>query len=221
MQLKTVLLSLLALKTPGLKMRILPVLGILAFPLVLSVRSRAAPLAGPFTNPGNGHRYYLLNPDTWTNSEAQANALGGHLATVRSQAENDWILNTFSPIVGNSGPNIWIGFYDPVTGDGTGGQHAADFRWTSGEPVTYTHWGQGEPNNSVAFGGEYYAILEVVPFNVLVPGDWNDQSNTSSNSSDYGVVEIVPEPTTLALMALALVSARRLMTKQSRKNDAD
>ena len=86
--------------------------------VAVSRKVSAAPLAGPFANPSNGHSYYLLNPDTWTGFEAQAVGLGGHLATVRSQSENDWILNTFGPLVGNSGPNIWIGFYDPTTGDG-------------------------------------------------------------------------------------------------------
>ena len=165
--------------------------------VAVSRKVSAAPLAGPFANPSNGHSYYLLNPDTRNRIRKRKQVgLGGHLATVRSQSENDWILNTFGPLVGQLRAR--------TSGLGSTIQPRATaigrrlplriFRWASGEPTTYTHWGQGEPNNSPAFGGEYYAILEVVPFDVLVPGDWNDQSNTSSNSSDYGVVEVVPEP---------------------------
>ncbi|MEI8292205.1 MAG: lectin-like protein [Verrucomicrobiota bacterium] len=156
-------------------------------------------LSGPIVNPNNGYTYYLLNSDTWTASEAEAVSLGGTLATVQNQSENTWILNTFGPMLGNSGANLWIGLYDPISNDGTGAQHAADFIWASGQPVTYTSWGQAEPDNGPAWGGEYYTILMVVSFSQLVPGDWNDQNNTASSSFNYGVVEVVPEPTSLGL----------------------
>ncbi len=176
-------------------------------------------LTGPILDPENGYEYYLLTPATWTASEAEAVSLGGNLATVENQAENDWLLNTFRPILGDSGANLWIGLYDPVANDGTGAQHAADFVWASGAPVTYTHWGLDEPNNSSYWGGEYYTILEVVPYSQLVPGDWNDQSNTSSGSFDYGVVEVeaVPEPASVGLLILggAFFAARRYAKHKS------
>jgi len=121
-------------------------------------------ILGPIVNPGNGYAYYLLSPNTWTASEAEAVALGGTLATVNGASENTWILNTFGPTLGNSGANIWIGFNDPTLNDGTGAQHAADFVWASGQPVVYTNWGKDEPDNDPVFGGEYYGILEVVPY---------------------------------------------------------
>jgi len=45
--------------------------------------------------PENGHTYHLLELATWSDSEAEAVALGGHLATINDQAEQDWIWNTF------------------------------------------------------------------------------------------------------------------------------
>jgi hypothetical protein len=39
----------------------------------------------------NGHTYYLLETSNWMDAESQAIALGGHLATVSSKSENDWI----------------------------------------------------------------------------------------------------------------------------------
>ncbi len=43
------------------------------------------------TSPVNGHRYTLVDSPSWTGAEAQAVAFGGHLATIRNDAENDWI----------------------------------------------------------------------------------------------------------------------------------
>jgi len=184
-------------------------------------QARAGVVTGPITDPSNGYSYYLLTPDTWTNSESEAVAMGGHLATVNNPSENSWILNTFGPLTGNEGANLWIGLYDPILNDGTGAQHAADFIWSSGAPVTYTNWGPAEPDNSPYWGGEYYTILEVVPFEALVPGVWNDQSNTSSGSSDYGVVEVVPEPTGIAIVAvMGLLAARCRSNRKARVDDS-
>jgi 2-keto-3-deoxy-6-phosphogluconate aldolase len=58
----------------------------------------AAVLGGPAVldsaiNPANGHTYYLLSNSTWADAESAAIGLGGHLATIRSLAENNWIWN--------------------------------------------------------------------------------------------------------------------------------
>ncbi len=88
------------------------------------------------TSPINGARYALTSPMTWAAAEALAVLEGGHLATVRNQAEQDWLWSTFG------GPNInanaWIGFND----------HAVEGQWvwTSGEPVTFKKWGAAQPN---------------------------------------------------------------------------
>jgi len=47
-------------------------------------------------SPINGHWYGVdYTPRSWTDSEALAVSLGGHLATIRSQAEQDWIEQEF------------------------------------------------------------------------------------------------------------------------------
>ncbi len=168
--------------------------------IILPLCADAGVLTGPVLNVGNGHEYYLLAANTWTGSELEAISLGGHLATVRNQTENDWLLTTFGSVALNAGGGLWIGFYDPVQNDGSGVQHAANFIWSSGEPITYTNWGQGEPNNSPYHGGERYGMILATTYEVLLPGDWNDQNNTSSGSIDYGIVEVVPEPSTWAML---------------------
>jgi hypothetical protein len=50
----------------------------------LGLSTHAGILAGPFVNPANGHSYYLLSQNTWSNAEAEAVSLGGHLATIRN-----------------------------------------------------------------------------------------------------------------------------------------
>ncbi len=102
-------------------------------------------LSGPIVNPANGHKYYLLNANTWTASEAEAVALGGHLATVNDAAENAWITTTFSaPYY-----YLWIGLNDAAV--------EGQFVWSSGQPRTYLDWYPGEPN-SYASDEDYVLI---------------------------------------------------------------
>jgi hypothetical protein len=131
-------------------------------------------LDGPILNPDNGHLYFLVAPDSWTDSEADAVCLGGHLASIASQEENDWVWDTF----GDNNENLnlwklWIGFTD--------GNVEGTFEWTSGEPVTFTSWRDGEPNNS---GGEDATVMVSL-------GKWADVADTTSPLVG-GVVEVEP-----------------------------
>src|SRR6185295_14236358 len=100
------------------------------------------------TNPANGHVYDLLEYSSWTAAEARAVELGGHLATVNDQAEHDWITANFHNFQ-TVDIDLWTGFNDAAV-EGT-------FVWASGEPVTFTNWDLGEPNNANA--GEDYCCM--------------------------------------------------------------
>ena len=137
-------------------------------------------------NPANGHVYYLLDISDWTNAEAAAIGLGGHLATIRSSAENSWIWDRWG-----TNRTLWIGLHDPVTGDGSGTQHAADFVWSSGETSSYRKWYSGEPNNGS--GVEYWAII--MPKGYSEGGFWYDYANITNYVQSglaplRGVVEV-------------------------------
>ena len=150
----------------------------------------AAPLAAQatpgilttVTNPANGHTYHLLDNANWTDSEAAAVALGGHLATVDDQAENDFLINNFSAW-GSVTRHLWIGFNDQAV-EGT-------WVWVDGSPVTYTNWWivGGAPNNSLGndpINGEDHCCI-------YPTGEWEDLHNT--NTSIWfpvlnGIVEI-------------------------------
>jgi hypothetical protein len=170
-------------------------------------------LQGPIVNPSNGYSYFLLQNATWDNSQSEALSLGGNLATVNSAAENTWIFNTFALTAADNGADLWIGLYDPDKGDGTGAQHAADFIWIDGEAVTYTNWAPGEPNDNPQEGGAYFAALTAYAHDGLVPGDWNDKKDDSQGVPSMGVVEVMPEPASLAW----LTSSAMLVLRRRRK----
>ena len=158
----------------------------------------ASVLSGPILSSVNNHTYYLLSSNSWTNSEAEAVSLGGHLTTLRTFTENLWVYNTFTPLIQNyQGSTLWIGFSDAG--------HVGSFTWASGEPVTYTNWSPGQPDH--ARGNEDYAHLWTP--NIGQPalqGQWNDLENNPApqfNIHGFGVVEVVkavPEPEEWVMM---------------------
>lgn len=85
------------------------------------------------------HRYEVL-PDcgSWLACESAAAALGGHLATVETAAEQAFIssqlLAQFKGL-----DTVWLGLSDSST-EGT-------FVWVTGKPLTYTNWAAGQPDN--------------------------------------------------------------------------
>ncbi|WP_168215735.1 CARDB domain-containing protein [Roseimaritima ulvae] len=80
----------------------------------------------------DGSRYTLTDQaDDWGVVRAEAEAAGGDLVSIGSFEENEWIHATF-------GGSHWIGFTDQAI-EGT-------YQWIDGSPVTYTRWGNNEPN---------------------------------------------------------------------------
>ncbi|MDX1952721.1 MAG: C-type lectin domain-containing protein [Verrucomicrobiota bacterium] len=140
-------------------------------------------LVPPLHNEANGHDYILLDRSDWENAEAAAVALGGHLATVRNSAEQQWLLTTFGRY-GGQHRLLWIGLNNLKS--------VSRFEWVSGEPVTYTEWASGEPNN--ADGNERYVALYYPGFNQ--PGAWNDWNSRTADPIGipfHGVVELIPQ----------------------------
>jgi hypothetical protein len=123
----------------------------------------------------NGH-YYVLTfaAKNWNDAQAEAAALGGNLVTINSQAEQDFLKRTL--LSDDHRFDIyWIGLNDNAV--------EGAFEWASGEPVTYTNWGPGEPND--AFPGEDAAVINWYP--EQNHGAWNDYF---TDQLLYGIVEL-------------------------------
>lgn len=96
----------------------------------------------------------------------------------------------------------------PDEGPGDGRTSEGGFRWVSGQPVTYTNWYPGEPNEFSA--GEDYVIINWQFFQgqTTAPGDWNDVPQANR----VGIVEI-PEPTSVpGPVGLRLIILMLLLT---------
>lgn len=83
-------------------------------------------------NPSNGHWYLLLNQErSWHTAHEYCRGMGAHLVTIQDEAENQFVFG-ISPL-------SWLGASDEA--------QEGDWKWVTGEPLTYTNWSEGEPNN--------------------------------------------------------------------------
>ena len=89
-----------------------------------------------------GHTYVRTSSTLyWSDAEAFAESLGGHLVTIDDQAEQDFVYTTFGT------NDLWIGMND-VDEEGTWG-------WSSGEAVNFTNWYGTEPNSGDGYDYGY------------------------------------------------------------------
>lgn len=116
----------------------------------------------------NGHWYSMTAASSWAEAEQTAVNWGGHLATVTSQAENDWIRTTFDF------DRAWIGYHDSLA-EGT-------FEWSSGAPPGFENWGPGSPGGITA-DQDFVAMDNAT-------GMWEDRF---ASSTFFGVVEAPPD----------------------------
>lgn len=156
----------------------------------------------PFVRNGDS-AYVIVRGPSWSEAEANAVSLGGHLVTIDNMAENEWVVNTFDPLVAG---NVWIGFSDRFS--------EGDWKWSSGNQGVFTNWHIGEPNNS---GNEDYAALGLTKGD----GKWNDWGG----SGLYGIAEIPLTPNSLPQGALTTSGVAKvgstLVVDASSLNDAD
>ena len=138
----------------------------------------AAPAAG-----GNGHVYeYVPALGPWNAARDAAllrtfRAVPGHLATIATAFENSVV----GALRFNGDLRGWIGLTDAAA-NGT-------FTWVTGEPLTYTNWGAGEPSNRVPPSSGNEDDVEI-----FAAGVWNDQALSGSGLNQGYVVEYEVNP---------------------------
>src|ERR1044071_1769613 len=87
---------------------------------------------------GNGHSYAVNRSEgTWNDAQAAAASSGGHLVTITTADEEQFIVSTF--LTGADQLTVfWIGCSDEAVEDTS--------VWVTGESFSYTNWKSGEPN---------------------------------------------------------------------------
>ena len=81
-------------------------------------------------NPANGHAYKKIHCNSITDATTQAAAENAYLVAINDEAENEWLNGIFGR------ERFWIGLNDAA--------EEGLLAWDSGEPVTYTNWGEHE-----------------------------------------------------------------------------
>jgi len=137
--------------------------------------------------------------------------LTGHLVTITSAAENEFVFGLLPTAQYSVG--AWIGLTDDEAFGGIESFSQANpqidgWVWVTGEPLTFTDWGSftnsigqfvQEPNNS---GNEDYVVLHAFSG----PIEWND---APAHHEPPFIVEYeaapVPEPATLAMFGAGAI----------------
>jgi alpha-tubulin suppressor-like RCC1 family protein len=160
-------------------------------------------IAGPIEYPTNRHRYYLLDKASWTNAEAKAVSLGGHLVTINDQEEHVWVRETFSKY-GGINRELWTGLIDPDPSMTWVPDYMAwvyHFVWVSGQPITLFCWStapnssQGvgrikmsKPDSSWPYGqAEFAPEADWVPLNAVVEVPLDLEFITQPKSASVGI----------------------------------
>lgn len=156
--------------------------------------------AAPILWSTNGHYYEAIGTTaTWANAKALAEnmtylGLRGHLATITSLAENQFITSnmTFS--------GYFVGGFQ---NDGTA-EPLGEWQWVTGEAFSFSNWGPGEPNDSAGEDALHFRA----------DGLWNDINKGSSYGYIVEYEAVVPEPGAYVLCLLGIL-AYRLFPKKA------
>ena len=146
--------------------------------------------------PANGHYYQVVRVEggiTWPEAKEAAENMAfkgvtGHLATVSSREENDWVVENTDFGSGQ----WWIGGFQTTPNGGP----ESDWHWVTGEPWSYTNWDEGEPNDSG--DGEIFLMFKGRD------GVWNDEHPMTA--LDGYVVEVPLQDAPIASPPVALVN---------------
>lgn len=125
----------------------------------------------------NGHRYRLSDTGmTWIEAKTYCENLGGHLASITSQEEQ----NMIAELVLSGGKNsYWLGGEKDSSGA---------WLWIDGSAWEYTNWARGQPDNYTRYEDKLMIYRVSNPRNPSSPGTWNDlqADGTCQGESFFG-----------------------------------
>ncbi|XP_041458722.1 macrophage mannose receptor 1-like isoform X2 [Lytechinus variegatus] len=114
---------------------------------------------------GQCYKYYSFKR-SWVNADNYCRSVGGTLISVNSEEEQTLVANQVSV----SQKNVWLGLSDTVGGA------AGYYKWSTGESLSYSNWGTGQPDNRFfTSGGDCAEILESDP-----DGKWSTDVCTTA-----------------------------------------
>jgi hypothetical protein len=183
----------------------------LALALVFGWNSGASavPIEWTIASGGNGHWYEEFKTFVnWETARAFAESkshlgLQGHLVTITSAAERDFLLANNLPDTVLDAGAILGAFQDTSAPDYS--EPNGGWRWVTGEPWSFENWDPGAPQPDDFGGGQNFGSLHPV-------GVWDDIPAFMERTV---LVEYsVPEPTTALLLGLGL--ARMSLRKRRR-----
>lgn len=170
---------------------------------------------------GNGHYYEFVyhNTDWFTARDTAAaathNGFNGHLVTITSAAENDFVWNhmKLSATVDWRDRGNWIGAYQSgaslnETDAEQGFAPSERWTWVTGETWTYNNWDTTGPGLYTRPSDGYDGIrtkddYDYVRFVIHGSSTWRDSTPwKKTNLADGYVIEYdnIPEPATLGLL---------------------
>ena len=135
------------------------VVGLVASAIIASAASAQTAVEWKVSEGGNGHWYQFIRDKLlWQTARANAESVGGHLATITSEAENNFARSIMSPM--------------PTAGYLGGYRDGSGWHWITGETWSFTDWNPGEPNGGPG------QVVWLENWNGL-SGGWNDHPSST------------------------------------------
>ena len=126
----------------------------------------------------DGHYYKLFNDSMlWSHAKAACEKQNGHLATITSQGEQDFIVSLIEGY--GKKYNYWLG--------GTDEAREGYWEWITGEAWTYSNWRKNQPDNgSINKADDVQHYLQICCVSADDTGSYGKWWDNSDSGYSYG-----------------------------------